>query len=231
MSDLPNRSTFESAYTGIAPWDIAGPQGAFTAVADRVTSPVLDAGCGTGENALFFAGLGHRVTGIDFLDEPIRRARIKAAERGQSVEFLVKDALTLGEWDERFASVIDCGLFHVFSDEHRGRYIRGLAHVIPPGGRLFLMCFSDDEPGTEGPRRVSRGELSDAFSEGWKIESVQPARFEVNPAFTGITFSEGGPRAWFAVIGRSGPSRRPRGLLRTGPDAAVGKRGWKIRGR
>jgi SAM-dependent methyltransferase len=239
MSQVPNRATFESAYAGTAPWDIGRPQGAFTAAADRVISPVLDAGCGTGENALFFAGRGHRVTGIDFLDEPIRRARIKAAERELSAEFLVKDALALDGWDERFASVIDCGLFHVFSDDHRRRYVRGLAHVIPPGGRLFLMCFSDAEPGTEGPRRVSRPELYDAFSEGWKIESVRPTRFEVNPAFTGTIFSEDGPRAWFAVVRRTGPSRRPRGLLRlrtelaevTGPDAAVGKRGRKIGGR
>ena len=54
----------------------------FVAVADRVTGPVLDAGCGTGDNALFFAARGHRVTGIDFVEEAIRRARGKAAERG-----------------------------------------------------------------------------------------------------------------------------------------------------
>jgi len=53
-------------------------------VADRVTGPVLDAGCGTGEHALFFAARGHRVIGIDFVEEPIRRARAKAAERGLS---------------------------------------------------------------------------------------------------------------------------------------------------
>ncbi|MCI0456570.1 MAG: class I SAM-dependent methyltransferase [Gemmataceae bacterium] len=95
MSNVPNRATFENAYAGKAPWDIGKPQGPFVAVADQVTDPVLDAGCGTGDTALFFAARGHRVTGIDFLDEPIRRARLKAAERGLSVEFLVKDALTL----------------------------------------------------------------------------------------------------------------------------------------
>ena len=51
-------------------------------MADRITGSVLDAGCGTGENALFFAGRGHTVTGIDFLDEPIPGARRKATERG-----------------------------------------------------------------------------------------------------------------------------------------------------
>jgi SAM-dependent methyltransferase len=206
MSNIPDRATFEKAYAGKAPWDIDKPQPPFTAVAARVVSPVLDAGCGTGECALFFAGRGHRVTGIDFLEEPIRRARAKAAQRGLSVEFLVKDALTLGDWGERFATVIDSGLFHVFSDDDRRRYVQGLAQVLEPGSRLFLMCFSDEEPGTEGPRRVSRQELYDTFVDGWEVESVEPARIEVNPEFTAFTFSEGGPKAWFAIVRRK-PSR------------------------
>src|ERR1017187_5541917 len=68
MSNLPDRSTFESAYAGKAPWDIGKPQGAIAESADLVTSPVLDAGCGTGENALFLAARGHHVIGIDFID-------------------------------------------------------------------------------------------------------------------------------------------------------------------
>src|SRR5713101_180173 len=76
---------------------------------------------------------------------------------------------------------IDSGLFHVFSDEDRTRYIEGLATVLKPGGRLFLMCFSDEEPGTQGPRRVSKKELYDAFTEGWDIESIQPSRVETRP--------------------------------------------------
>ena len=204
VSNSVDRATFENFYAGKAPWDVGKPQGPFVAVADRVTSPVLDAGCGTGENALFFAAKGHRVTGIDFVEEAIRRARRKAAERGLAVEFLVKDATTLADWDERFASVIDCGLFHVFSDDDRRRYVEGLAQVLQPGGRLFLLCFSDEEPGTEGPRRVSRRELDDAFADGWEVESVLPVQIEVNPEFTEVVFSQGGPKAWFAVVRRKG---------------------------
>jgi SAM-dependent methyltransferase len=202
-----DRATFENFYGGPAPWDIGKPQPVFVAAAARVTGRVLDAGCGTGENALFFSGRGHRVTGIDFVDEAVRRARAKAAEQGLPAEFLVKDALTLDQWGERFASAIDCGLFHVFSDDDRRRYVRGLAHVVEPGGRLYLMCFSDEEPGTEGPRRVSRQELSDAFADGWEVESVKPARCEVRPDFTEMKFSEGGPKVWFAIVRRKGAER------------------------
>jgi SAM-dependent methyltransferase len=197
-----DRATFDELYAGPAPWDIGRPQGTFVAVADRVIGPILDAGCGTGEHALFFAARGLWVVGIDFVEEAIRRARTKAAQRGLEVEFLVKDALTLADWGARFASVIDSGLFHVFSDDDRRRYVQGLARVLEPGGRLFLMCFSDEEPGTEGPRRVSRQELYDAFADGWEVESVERARCEVHPGFTEMNFSEGGPKVWFAVIRR-----------------------------
>ena len=197
-----DRDTFEEFYAGPAPWDIDKPQKPFVAVANLVTSPVLDAGCGTGEHALFFAAHGHRVTGVDFVPEAIRRARRKAAERGLSVRFQVKDALTLGDWGEQFASVIDSGLFHVFSDDDRHRYVQGLARVVEPDGRLFLMCFSDEEPGEEGARRISRQELYEAFADGWEVESVQPARAELNPEFTEVKFSEGGLKTWFAVIRR-----------------------------
>src|SRR4051812_34513091 len=102
MTSVPDRSTFEAAYGGQAPWDIDRPQKTILDVADRITGSVLDAGCGTGENALYFAGRGNYVTGIDFLEEPIRRAKRKAAERGVPATFLVRDALTLKDWTERF---------------------------------------------------------------------------------------------------------------------------------
>jgi SAM-dependent methyltransferase len=196
------RTTFEELYDGKAPWDIGKPQAPFAAIADRVTGPVLDAGCGTGENALFLAARGRRVIGIDFVEEAIRRARRKAAERNLSVEFLVKDALTLSDWGERFNSIIDSGLFHVFSDDDRRRYVQGLTHLVRPDGQLFLLCFSDQEPGTEGPRLVSRQELYDAFAAGWEVESVQSVQLEINPEFTEAKFSEGGPWAWFAILRR-----------------------------
>ena len=120
------------------------------------------------------------------------------------VTFLVKDATTLKDWTERFDNVIDSGLFHVFSDEDRRRYVEGLATILKLGGRLFLICFSDEEPGTQGPRRVSRKELHAAFAQGWSIESIQPSRVEVRPDFKEFSSSEGGPKAWFSVIWRHG---------------------------
>src|SRR3954447_16151540 len=136
---VPDRGTFETAYAGRAPWDIGGappaaragggrsrgrgPQPALVEVADRIVGSVLDAGCGTGENALFLAGRGRKVTGIDFLGEPIARAKKKAVDRGLTANFLVMDALALKHLPEVFDTVIDSGLFHVFGDDDRRRYV------------------------------------------------------------------------------------------------------------
>lgn len=205
---LTDRKTFETAYAGQAPWDIGRPQKAFVEVGSQIRGSILDVGCGTGENALYFAARGHKVTGIDFVAEPIDRAKQKAIERGLCATFLVLDALALKDVPEVFDSVIDSGLFHVFDDENRQRYVDGLASSLKPGGRLFLLCFSDDEPGTQGPRRVSREEIESSFAVGWKIESLTRSRFEVRPDLKGISFSEGGPKAWFMVV--STASKAPR---------------------
>ena len=202
MTPVPDRNTFKAAYAGQAPWDIGRPQQAFLGVADQITGSVLDAGCGTGETALYLAARGCRVTGIDFLEEPIQRAKQKAAQRGLPATFLVMDALALKDLPERFDNVVDSGLFHVFADKDRLGYVEGLATVLKPGGRLFLLCFSDEEPGTQGPRRVSKKELHDAFVQGWRIESIEPSRLAVRPDIPGLAFSEGGPKAWFTVIRR-----------------------------
>jgi SAM-dependent methyltransferase len=183
------------------PWDIGKPQPPFVAAAGQIAGPILDSGCGTGGTSLFFAARGEQVTGIDFVEEAIRRAKVKADERGLDVEFLVKDAMTLGAWDKQFASVIDSGLFHIYDGDERKRYVQGLAHVLKPGGRLFLFCFNDDPSWPGGG--VSRQALYDAFAGGWQVESLELAGGEVNPAFEAeFPGKLANMKMWFAVIRR-----------------------------
>ncbi len=199
---IHDRQSFESLYSGQPRWEIGRPQKALLDVADQIVGSILDSGCGTGENALFFAQRGHKVTGIDFLAESIMIAKQKAEERRVTVTFLVKDALAITELPEVFDNVIDSGLFHVFSDDDRRRYVDGLATVLKSGGRMFMLCFSDAEPGTQGPRRVSRKEIEDAFARGWSIESVESSRYEVRPDPNDVSFKDGGPKAWFVTVRR-----------------------------
>ena len=156
--NLPDRSKFENAYAGHAPWDIGTPQQTFVDIADQITGSVLDAGCGTGENGLFFASRGNKVTGIDFLAEPINRAKQKAAQRHLAAVFLLMDALALKELPEVFDTVIDSGLFHVFSDEDRRCYVDALASVSSRADELLCSASATtsraprDRDGSHGRR-------------------------------------------------------------------------------
>jgi SAM-dependent methyltransferase len=218
MNDDPKKSTsidlarFQTAYSEHAPWDIGKPQLALEAVADEITGSILYAGCGTGENALFFAAKDHDVTGFDFFEGAIATAKRKAEERGLDATFLVEDALNLQNWTAQFDNVIDCGLFHVFSDEDRIRYVRGIEMVLERAGNLYLLCFSERTPGTVAARRVTQNELIATFHEGWEIESIEPARFEVRPEMREQNFGGADPHAWFMVAGRT-PSNSTEILL------------------
>jgi SAM-dependent methyltransferase len=203
-----DRERFASAYEETAPWDIAGPQPAFVGLeeAGEIRGSVLDAGCGTGENALYLASRGHEVWGLDFIPVAIERA--KAKDRGLSVHFEVGDALKLDQLMSRtFDTVIDCGLFHTFTDEERPLYISGLATVLRPGGSVHILCFSDQEPPGQGPRRVTQGEIREAFRDGWQVTEIREARFQTTDHPDARTFSPGGPKAWLGTITRSSASR------------------------
>lgn len=195
------KERFAEAYQGAPPWDIGRPQTAFANHAEALEGDILDCGCGTGENALFFAARGHSVTGIDFLNWPLEIARRKARERGLAVDFLEMDALSLGTLPRQFHSVIDCGLFHTFSDEDRVKYAAALSEVLRSGGKLFIQCFSNEEPEGNGPRRVSQEEIRGVFQGDWEVESIEATRFDVRPDID-MGFTPGGPHAWFVIARR-----------------------------
>ena len=184
MPTMVERGTehFTESYKGTPPWDIGRPQRAFVRLADQgaIEGAVLDAGCGTGENALFLAGLGHVVVGVDAVPAAIERAGAKMLEKGLQVQFLVADARRLEALGRMFDTVIDSGLFHVFSDQDRVAYVESLASAVRGGGRVFILCFSEREPGDWGPRRVTERELRDAFRDGWEVERIVPERLETN---------------------------------------------------
>ena len=170
---------FEASYAGTPPWDIGRPQPAFLALAEAgvLAGRVLDAGCGTGEHTLMAAGLGLEAVGIDSAPTAIDRARRKAEERQLTARFVLGDALALDQLvtspADSFQTVLDCGLFHVFSDEDRMRYTRSLRAATGPGSRFHLLCFSDQVPGNIGPRRITEAEIVAAFATDWDVEEIR----------------------------------------------------------
>jgi SAM-dependent methyltransferase len=188
---------FEASYEGTPPWDIGRPQPPFAALAESgaLPAPLLDVGCGTGEHVLMVAAAGIDATGIDIAPTAIRLAEAKAAERGLAATFVVGDACR-ATFAEPFETVLDCGLFHTFDDADRAAFVSHLGTTVRPGGRFFMLCFSDSEPGDWGPRRISTDEIEAAFRDGWTVDAIEPADVQV-------TIRDEPVRAWLATITRS----------------------------
>jgi cyclopropane fatty-acyl-phospholipid synthase-like methyltransferase len=159
---------------------------------------VLDAGCGTGENALHLASLGLGVLGVDVAESAVSIAREEAAARGIDAEFVVADALQLDRLGRVFDSVLDCGLFHTFDSDERRDYVASLASVTASGGVVWVLCFSDVGPGSRGPHPVSSEELRAVFapSGGWNVARISPDRIQTR-------FAAQGSAAWSARIERT----------------------------
>lgn len=189
---------FDDVYRGTPPWDIGRPQREFVALEEsgEIAGDVLDVGCGTGENALYLAGRGHVVWGVDSAPGAIETARRRAQGRGVRVTFLVQDALHLQAIGRTFDTVLDSGLFHTLSDDERPRFARSLSAALRPGGSYLMLAFSEREPGEYSlPRRVSQPEIRTTFSDGWRIAWIRPAVFE-------SSIRPDGSRAWLSSITR-----------------------------
>jgi SAM-dependent methyltransferase len=194
---------WDDAYAGgdlPAPWDIGRPQPEFARLAEAglLTGQLLDAGCGTGEQTLLAAQYGADAFGVDISPRAIEQAQAKAAERDVPAQFEVANVLYLGELGRAFDTIIDSGVFHIFDDADRARYVISLAGVLRPGGHCYLMCFSEHQPGAFGPRRVTQAELRAAFADGWVVSSIHAATMEINPGLPTPTV-----QAWLADIQRA----------------------------
>jgi len=187
-----------SYHDGPAPWDVGQPQPAVVRLASRgaFTGTVLDAGCGTGENALHIATLGLSVLGVDVAETALSMARKKAADRGIEIEFAAADAFHLERLERTFDTVLDCGLFHTCDADERLIYVASLASVTAHGGTLYVLCLSDEGPEI-GPHPVSEAELRAAFhaGNGWEIVAVESDRIQTR-------FHGDGVSAWIATIRR-----------------------------
>jgi SAM-dependent methyltransferase len=188
----------DSYHDGPAPWDI-GPQPAVVRLAAEggFSGRVLDAGCGSGDNALHLAARGLSVVGVDVAETALARAREKAAARGLDVAFVAADAFHLDDLGRTFETVLDCGLFHTFDPGERPAYVAGLAAVTEPGATVYVLCFSDAGPDT-GPHPISQDDLRSAFAAagGWQVVSIAPDR--VGTRYHG---DDGAP-AWLATVRR-----------------------------
>ncbi|OBK74977.1 class I SAM-dependent methyltransferase [Mycobacterium sp. 1274761.0] len=170
------RLLFTSLYRfGFTPWDghpIA------TSLRDLVegdaalpAGTALDVGCGTGDNSIYLAKHGWRVTGVDYVAKALNRARTKAADAGVDIRFRQADVTDLSSADigATFALVIDSGCLHGMSDDDRSAYAREVTAVAAPDARLHIVAFT---PGAlYGVPGIEPDEVERRFDAGWTLVS------------------------------------------------------------
>ncbi|HEX2990387.1 MAG TPA: class I SAM-dependent methyltransferase [Anaerolineales bacterium] len=179
------REFFEFVYSDVPPWDIGGPQPALSTLFSEFppADPILDVGCGSGDLAIHLARLGHRVTGVDFVETAITQAQQKAArlpaELTRLLDFQIADALQPSLLGRQFGSVVDSGFYHLFDPDQGQRFLDDVAKSLLPGGRYYLLAFAIDFSLPNLPRGVSEQELRARFTseKGWKILDLRPAEF------------------------------------------------------
>lgn len=178
-------SFFEGVYREPPPWDIGAPQPDMTALLAEFPpeGPVLDAGCGTGDLAIYLAESGLETLGIDFVEEAIAEAKRRRVSlppvAAAHLDFQVADALHPSGLGRTFGSVVDSGFYHLFEPDEGELYAGELARVLRPGGRLYLHEFAVSFPVPNVPRAVSVAEVQERFTpdKGWQVLTIRTGEF------------------------------------------------------
>jgi SAM-dependent methyltransferase len=170
----------EGATLDVIPWRLDGPQPIVIRLADagEFTGPVLECGCGLGDNALFLAERGYQVTAFDASPTAIDRDRAKAAARELSVDFRVADATVLDGIPSGFTTVLDSAMLHCLTDEQRRDYLAALHEVTEPDTRLHILCFRElASGGFTMPGHTDEASLRRDLSEHWRVDRMDRERY------------------------------------------------------
>lgn len=137
---------------------------------------MLDIGCGTGNEALYCASLGFRVTGIDLSSVAIQTAREKASQSGIPGTFLVCNALSLPFASSSFDFILDKACHHFIPPALRGTYAKSVSRVLHPNGMFVLYTASDHDVNMIGPHRHTPESLQETFGSEFLISEVRLVR-------------------------------------------------------
>ncbi len=138
-----SRLYFKLLYLRKPPWDTqVSPPELKEFIAQHAPGRALDLGCGTGTNVITLAQNGWQVTGVDFVERAIGKAKDKARQAGITANFLIDDVSKLKRITGTFDLVLDIGCFHSLSADEKKSYILNLDRLTSPGSYYLLYGFS-----------------------------------------------------------------------------------------
>lgn len=142
----------------------------------------LDLGCGAGNYAVYLAGRGFDVFGVDISPTAIGMAEENARKRGLSCRFIAADVLgDLHEVEGTFDLVYDWELLHHLYPEQREQYVRNVRRKLRPGGSYLSLCFSEQDPQFGGRGKYRKTPLGTTlyFSSEEELRKLFEPHFEI----------------------------------------------------
>ena len=108
------------------------------------TRKILDVGCGTGRHAIELAKRGYQVTGIDFSEAQLKKAREKAKIEGVEVTFIQGDARDFSFNDPFDLVIMICeGAFPLMeTDEMNFRILQNAERSLKENGKFIFTTLN-----------------------------------------------------------------------------------------
>lgn len=106
-------------------------------VAELDPGRALDLACGEGQNAIWLASLGWQVTGVDYSEVAIAKARARAEHDGVQADFVCADLVSYEPAPAGFDLVLVLYL-HIPAEERRGVLAKAAAALAPGGTFVFI---------------------------------------------------------------------------------------------
>ena len=145
------------------PWNIETPPELLVELVDSgkvQPCKAIDLGCGAGNCAIYLAGRGFNVTGIDFSPTAIRIAGENAKRKGVKCNFFVADITDdLNEVNQTWDFAYDWGLLHHIFPEQRQKYVENVYRILNPKGKYLSVCFSKKDTGFGGSGKYRKTPL------------------------------------------------------------------------
>jgi cyclopropane fatty-acyl-phospholipid synthase-like methyltransferase len=188
------------------PWNSETPPDALVRlVQDGKVRPckTIDLGCGAGNYAIYLAGLGFDVTGVDSSPTAIKIAEEHEKKQGVRCRFIVADLLgDVHEVTDTFDFAYDWEFLHHIFPEDRETYIRNVHKVLNPGATYFSVCFSEKDPqfGGSGKFRTTRIGTTLYFSSESELRGLISPYFRIRELKTIDVRSRFGPHVAIAVL-------------------------------